>query len=152
MVGSDPLPHLPDKVILIMHLFLRWRLYSFRRRKRCSSRLYIRRYKGISSRISRAQQEGALFLSRPSLRSAPGAFRLYRFRHFRSLDQLRFQQPAVHALKDRVVHVLLSLEAQFHLGGMDIDVDRLPVHMEMEDCKRKFMLHGKVFVCILQRF
>ena len=74
----------------------------------------------------------------------------HRFRHLCPLDQLRFQQSAVHAFKDRIVHILLSLEAQLHLCGVYIDIDGLPVHVEMQDCKREFVLHGKVFIRIFQ--
>ena len=34
---------------------------------------------------------------------------------------------------------------------MNIDIDLLSVHVKMEYCKRKFMLHCKIPVCIFQR-
>ena len=58
----------------------------------------------------------------------------------------------MHTLIDRVIHLLLFLEAQLHLGRMDIDVDLFPADMEMEHRKRKFVLHDKIPVGILQRF
>ena len=68
------------------------------------------------------------------------------------LDQLRFQECPVDAFENSVIHVLLPLKAQLHLGGMDIYVDLFPVHMKMQHHKGESVLHGKVFISVFQRF
>ena len=55
-------------------------------------------------------------------------------------------------LKHCIIDFLLSLEAQFHLGRVDIDIDLFTVHMEMQYSERELMLHGKIPVGIFQRF
>ena len=48
------------------------------------------------------------------------------------------------------IYFLLSLKPQFHLGRMYIDIYFISLYVKMKNCKRKFVLHGKVPVGIFQ--
>ncbi|CDB00588.1 unknown [Lachnospiraceae bacterium CAG:215] len=79
-------------------------------------------------------------------------FRLFWLRQRNLRNQFLIQKSAVDCLKHGIIHCLLFLKAKFHLGWMDVDVHSLSVHKKMQDKKRKFVLHHKIFIGVFRRF